>query len=234
MRDQDVRRVGLYGRYWMILDAEQAVCGYAWVATIRWGQALAVREVAFLPRVDLLKLVPALLRILRDMGQHTPAVRPDTPPCSEICWQLGRSHPIYDVLGDALAPRVEPPYAWYIRIPDLPAFLRHIAAALEDRLAQSILAGYTGDLKIDLYREGLHLRFAQGKLIGVEPWQAPIYKDEDMVMGCPPLTFPQLLLGYRSLDELCAIFPDVWVKDEQRLLINTLFPKQPSRVEPLA
>jgi len=43
-----------------------------------------------------------------------------------------------------------------------------------------------------------------------------------------------LLLGYRSLDELRAIFPDVWAKDDKRLLIDLLFPKQPSIVEPLS
>jgi hypothetical protein len=44
----------------------------------------------------------------------------------------------------------------------------------------------------------------------------------------------QLLLGYRSLDELTAMFPDVWVRPERRLLVDTLFPKIRSRVEQLA
>jgi hypothetical protein len=225
--------VGINGRYWMILTVDQTVCGYAWVATRRRGRALAVRELAFASQVDLPRLVPSLLRRLRDQGQQTPAYRPDAPPCSEITFQLGRVHPLYDLLGDALAPRVEPPYAWFVRIPDLPAFLRHVAPALEERLAQSVLAGYTGGVKIDLYREGLQLHFARGSLIGIESCQPIIYEDDRSVLGCPPLTFLQLLLGYRSLAELCAIYPDVLVKDEQRLLVNTLFPKQPSSVEPL-
>ena len=41
----------------------------------------------------------------------------------------------------------------------------------------------------------------------------------------------QLLFGYRSLDDLYAKFQDVWPKDEARLLLNTLFPKQPSWVQ---
>ena len=231
--EDEVLRAGVSWRYWVILDAEQAVCGYLSLVVRRWGPALSVRELTFAPGADLPKLVPALLRQLRDIGQHTPAVRPDTPPCSEIALQLGRTHPIYDLLGDALAPRVEPPYAWYIRIPDVPAFVRHIAPVLERRLAQSILAGYTGSLKLDLYRDGLHLRFEQGRLAEAEPWRAPIHGDEDTALGCPPLTFLQLLLSYRSLDELRAIYPDIWVKDEHRLAIDTLFPKQQSFVEPL-
>src|SRR6202035_2371232 len=115
-----------------------------WIAARRWGQSLSVRELAFAPQFDLPKLLPPLLRSLRDQGQQAPAVGPDIPPCSEIAFHLGRTHSIYDLLGDALAPRVEPPYAWYIRIPDVPNFLRHIAPALEERLACSVLAGYTG------------------------------------------------------------------------------------------
>ena len=30
------------------------------------------------------------------------------------------------------------------------------------------------------------------------------------------------------------MFPDVWVRSERRLLVDTLFPKMPSRVEQLA
>jgi hypothetical protein len=234
VRDQDPRRTGIRGRYWMILDAEQTVCGYAWVATRRWGRSLHIADMGLAPRADLPALAPALLRAWRDQGVQTPAVKPDAPPCSEISFDLGRAHPMYDVLGEALAPRAEPPYAWYIRIPDLAAFLRRIAPVLEARLADSILAGYSGSPKIDLYREGLRLCFEQGKLIGIESLPGPIdEEDEERALGCPPLTFPQLLLGYRGLDELRAIFPDVWAIDDKRLLIDTLFPKQPSTVEPL-
>ena len=63
-----------------------------------------------------------------------------------------------------------------------------------------------------------------------EPWVEALYGDE-----ChghfPPLLFLQLLFGYRSLDELYAYFQDIWPKDEARLLLNTLFPKQPSWVQ---
>ncbi len=63
-----------------------------------------------------------------------------------------------------VALRCEPPYAWYLRVPDVPAFIRHIAPVLERRLARSILTGYTGDLKVDFYNGGLRLHFEQGKI----------------------------------------------------------------------
>jgi hypothetical protein len=211
------------------------VCGTVLLPERRYGTTLRVQELWFAPGAGLHELMPALLRSLRDHAVRTPAIRPDIGPCTEIAFMLGRSHPVYDVLGDARAPRVEPPYAWYVRIPDLAAFLRLIAPVLEKRLAQSVLTGYSGTLVIDLYREAFELRFEGGRLAGVVPWTRPRYDEDDEYagLGSPPLVFLQLLLGYRSLDELRAIFPDVGAHDDHRLLIGTLFPKQPSFVEPL-
>jgi hypothetical protein len=45
--------------------------------------------------------------------------------------------------------------------------------------------------------------------------------------------FIQLLLGYRSLAELRAIYPDVLANDETALLLDILFPKLPSDVWPM-
>jgi hypothetical protein len=159
-------------------------------------------------------------------------LKPDTPPLSEIEFSLGRSHPIYDLLGEEIAPRHEPPYAWYIRVPDVPAFIRHIAPVLEQRLADSALQGYTGELRFDFYRGGLRLAFEGGKLTTAESWRPPTYGDHANA-GCPPLVFLQLLLSYRDLKELKATYPDVWSNNESTLLINTLFPVRPSQVNPL-
>jgi hypothetical protein len=145
---------------------------------------------------------------------------------------LGRDHPIYPVLPDTLAARNELPYAWCVRVPDVPAFIRHIAPVLETRLPPSIMPNHTGELKIDFYRSGLRLQFAQGKFVSAEAWQAPAYGN-DAHAGFPPLVFLQLLFGYRSLDELRATFPDVWASPAAALLLNVLFPTQISVVHPL-
>jgi hypothetical protein len=57
-----------------------------------------------------------------------------------------------------------------------------------------------------------------------EAWRAPAFEDPAEA-GFPPLVFYQLLLGYRSLEELRLIFPDVWANENVRLLIDTLFLK---------
>ncbi|MCL4863700.1 MAG: hypothetical protein KJZ93_30120, partial [Caldilineaceae bacterium] len=133
---------------------------------------------------------------------------------------------------EELAPRYEPPYAWYIRVPDLLAFLRLITPVLNERLARSVFANYTGEIKCDLYRSGLLFTIERGQVVGIDPWRPPPY-DPAASFGCPPLVFLQLLLGYRSMAELSASYPDASVTEKYKLLIDTLFPKQPSRVHPL-
>ncbi|MEZ4673856.1 MAG: GNAT family N-acetyltransferase [Caldilineaceae bacterium] len=228
--DRIMVNINLYPQ--LIVSQSGDTVGYVAVGHHRWGRALGVSEVALLPHANLQAILPALLRALRSYGEQAPTLRQDTPPLSEISFELGRHHPLYELMGTAIAPRVDNPYAWYIRVPDVPAFMRHIAPILEERLAQSVLANHNGELCIDFYRGGLRLAFTEGRLETVEPWRAPTYGDNAQ-MGCPPLIFLQLLLGYRSLAELCAFFPDVWTGNEARLLLDTLFPKQPSILMPM-
>ena len=229
VRERDIRTVSMGTRLHMIVDNIGDVCGYLAASARRGGGELHIRHMAFYPQINLQAALPALLRALRDLGMALPTMQADTPPLSAISFDFGRHHPIYTVLGETLAPRFEPPYAWYIRVPDLVAFIRYIAPVLEARLATSVLAGQTGELKLDLYRSGLRLQFADGKLVEVGPWRAPTYGD-NAGAGCPPLVLLQLLLGYRGLDELKVIYPDVWTNPEANLLLNTLFPAQLSNV----
>ncbi len=232
LQERAAKTTALHRRPYLIVDNDGRVCGYSLLATRRRGRSFQVTDFQLYPGINWQAAMPTLLRVLRDQGLQTPTVKPDAEPLSEINFVLGRAHPLYTALGEALAPRFEPPYAWYLRVPDVPAFLQRITPVLEERLAKSVLNGYTGELKIDFYRGGLRLQFEQGKIITVEPWRAPTYGDNANA-GCPPLIFLQLLFSYRSLAELRASYPDVWVNQDATLLINTLFPAQPSAVNPL-
>jgi GNAT superfamily N-acetyltransferase len=234
VRDADLRTHGADSRYWMIETPDREVVGSIRIASRRRGRALHVDELVFAEDADVEAIAPALMRSLREVGMRTLAIRDDAEECGEIRLSLGASHPLYSLLGDDVAPKREPPYAWLVRVPDLPAFLRHVRPAFEARLERSVLANSRGTLEIDLYRDGLRIVIDRGRLVEIEPWQAPVPEEESTTMGCPPLTFLQLLLGHRSLDELTAIHPDVWVRSERRLLVDTLFPKIPSHVEQLA
>jgi GNAT superfamily N-acetyltransferase len=217
---------------YIIVDSASTPKGYVATAAKRWGKRLEVWNVAIEPGVNWQAVLPPVLRALQHHGAQVPASRPDAEPFSEISFVLERAHPVYDLLGKELAPISESPYAWYVRVPDLPVFIRHIAPALEKRLAESVLAGYTGELKLDFYRGGLRMVFTDGRLETVEHWPVPVY-DASANAGFPPLVFLQLLFGHRNLDELRYAFPDVWVGNNASVVLQTLFPARPSFVMPL-
>jgi hypothetical protein len=178
VRKQGAMNSALTSRLYMVVESDGQAGGYAWLAAKRWGRDLLVFALELAAHTNWQAAMPPLLRLLRRQGEQTPAVRPHGEPFDEIRLQLGRSHPLYDVLGETLAPRYEPPYAWYLRVEDAPAFVRHIAPVLEERIARSVLAGYSGELKVDFYRGGLRLQWERGRLVAAEPWRAPAYGEE--------------------------------------------------------
>jgi hypothetical protein len=145
---------------------------------------------------------------------------------------LGSEHPCYRAAERCL-PVVRRPYAHYLRVADLPGFLRRLGPVLEERLLAAGLAGHDGELKLGFYRSGCRLVFAGGRLVSCEPWQPGPGNYGDATF--PDLTFLQLLFGYRDLAELEYAFPDCGARaDTTRALLAALFPKQPSDVWALA
>lgn len=223
-----------FPRLQMIVDVQGKVYGYTFVSSGRNsnGANFTVYAMDVLPGVNVRAMVSSLLRELQRYGSQTPAYRTTNDVLlSEISFNLGRTHPVYEALGN-LAPSYEAPYAWYVRVRDVPAFLRHIASVLERRLEQSVVADYTGELKIDLYKGGLRLVFEHGKLTTAEDWRVPVY-DSNAGAGCPALVFLQLLFCHRSLDELRSTFPDVWAEGDAEIVLKALFPAQVSAPLPL-
>ncbi len=212
----------------MLTDQVGTVVGYVHVAMKRWDAHLNVHECVLASGRNQRAAALSLLRALATYGQTVPNLE-NSDPINRIDFRLGRAHPLYDALGPTLAAHSEPPYAWYLRVADLLGFLRLIAPVLEGRLAASSLAGYSGEMKMDWFRGGVRLAFDQGTLSTIEPWQPPPY-GEATHAECLATTFLQVLFGYRSFEELCAIFPDVWAQDEARLLLGILFPKRASYI----
>jgi predicted N-acetyltransferase YhbS len=181
--------------------------------------------------VSWLAVTPSVVRYLKAVGEVY-AERKSEGSLKAFTFDLGAIHPVYEVIQDRL-PRWQEPYAWYIRVPDLPGFLQHVAPVLERRLAESVAAGHTGELRISFYREGFKLTFDTGKLTDVEHWCPSTSEDGDAVF--PALTFLQLLFGYRSLKAMTDAFADCGTRGEEaRVLLKALFPGQPSNVWPIS
>lgn len=222
------RSEGAALRFDILENAAGEAVGMVWCPNTLWGGALPIWGYEVTPGQDWLEITNSALRGLAGLGEEILKEKKLERPLDQVYFNLGTQHPVYQVIPHRLPEFVEP-YAWYIRVPDLPAFLRHIAPALEARLAASYRPGYNGDLMLNFYRRGVRLVFEQGKLTTVETWQ-PSTEHEGHI-AFPDNTFTQMLFGYRSLDELEAAFPDCWVNREtpdHGVLARILFPKQPS------
>ena len=178
------------------------------------------------PGVSWLAVTPSVVRYLWKTGQAY--AERDEKPLHSFGFLLGAQHPVNEALGTKL-PSYDRPYAWYLRVPDLTGFIRHIASALEKRLAASIAAGHTGKIRINRYSHILTLNFEHGRLISVEEEtrKASDYGD----LGLPELTILQMVFGRSSFSELHDFFPDVYYDNEAAvILMDILFPKKHSNV----
>ncbi|MGH2485384.1 MAG: GNAT family N-acetyltransferase [Ktedonobacterales bacterium] len=219
-------------RVHLIADASGRGVGYVTSMPGRWGPSIAVDLLATEQGTPLATVLPSLLRGVRALAETTRPIRPEiAKPADSIRFRISKSHPIFRSLGDVRGVEQRFPYAWYIRVPDLPAFIRHIAPALERRLAASAQSGYSGELTLNFYRGGLRLVFAQGRLATAEDWTVPLWGEWSA--GFPPLVFLKLLCGYRSLDDLRDAYPDVSVEGDAGPVLEALFPQRPSLLIPL-
>ena len=214
-----------YARHVYVVTTDAATpVGY--VEYRLWKHFFSVRELGVLPDHSLRAVGLFLTRAFKQQADELNKAR--EKPIDHINFNLGVAHPLYEALERELEQQRKP-YAWFIRVPDLPAFLWHIAPALARRLASSVIAGYTGALKVNFYVTQLKVDFKDGKLVDVGPYIPEHFFDADAFF--PDLTFLQLLFGYRSLDELNYARVDCYANNaDAAVLLNTLFPKQHSWV----
>lgn len=222
---------GNLGTAYMLTADHQAI-GYVLVDRMRRGDSLGIWGMAVTREASLVDIAPHALRALGQIADTMPGHPEPAPPLVRLRLEMGPGHALFAALGPYLAPERKYAYAWWMRIPDVPAFIRHIAPALDQRLAASgVFNEYCGTLCIDFYRGGVRLVFEHGRLATAEEWRKPLW--EAGQAGFPPAVFTQLLLGYRSFMELRHIYKDVWAEGVDRTLLETLFPPRPSYMLPL-
>ncbi len=218
---------GLASEHYVIVPKETpgAPVGAVIVARRLWGSRLGVRFLEFATGTPIVSAAPSLLRAVDALGPQIAARSGRT--YDAILFELGAEHPFFDAMPEAL-PREIKPYAWYVRVPDLPRFLNAIAPALERRLASSPGAGWSGELRLSFYRSGVVLRIHDGR-VSADHWQPEHVDDGDALF--PDLTFLKSLFGYRSLAELQDAYPDCIVESPAaRALLPILFPERHSHV----
>ncbi len=205
-----------------------APAGYFTHPWYDWDTGLVAFHYELRPGISWLEATPSVARYLWKMGE-TYSKR-DSKPATRTTYTFwfGSEHPAYEIFRERL-PRLRDPYAWYIRVPDLPVFLRLITPALERHIAESVIVGYTGEKKINFYRSGLRLVLDKGRLVTIEPWMS--CHDDQGTAAFPDLSFLQMVFGYRTFEELEQSYADCSYRDDEtRVLLSTLFPKRASSV----
>ncbi len=243
----------------IIESSEGEVVGFLAHPNARWGTNFFLTTYELKHGISWWAVTPSVLRYLKRTGEgEMPNNAPQTSdapqmsdapqtaetpsdggtPLETLVLRLGREHPVYEMVEHQL-PKVDDPYAWFIRVPDLPAFLRLIVPVLERRLAESTLVGHTGTLLLDFYVDGVKLVFERGKVGDVVPH--PLGRESDTerrgtraFARFPDLALLQLLFGYRSFEELRYGYADCGGNLEGRLLVKALFPKQNSAIWPIS
>jgi len=199
-----------------VVEDGTGIVGYFQVHKNMWANELDIAEASVRPAGRVWGSQPALLALLRFA---TSLAR--QRGCSRLQFALPRCHVLVHT-ARYLGAQGERPYAWQVRITDHAAFLRRIAPVLERRLAHSLMASFSGSLRINSMHRLLHLEFGQGRLLAVT--------DEGFRQGVgdaqvPPLLLTQWLLGYRDREEIAAQHLDFRVSPPARQLLDILFPR---------
>jgi N-acetylglutamate synthase-like GNAT family acetyltransferase len=171
--------------------------------------------------VEDLSVIPSILRYAKKVAidKELP-LRINKPSNPAITSYLERN----------LRSKFRRPYAWYVKIPSIPQFLMTIKPVLNKRLAKSDFHKFNETLRLSCYNEGYELSFNKGKLIKVKRINQQGIKN--MHVALPPMVVYQLLMGYRSFEELERIYPDVNGRPFHIPLVNVLFPKIRAMISP--
>lgn len=239
LRDEAQWRYEMFGSHpdsiWtlkphLILTPDDEVVAY--VNYSPYGTAIGISELGVKPGHSWRAVGRFLVRHLKAEADALNPTRDAKKQLTNLTFNLGRAHPIFEALEPDLEKQILP-YAWYVRVPDIPAFIRHIGPALERRLARSVMAGHSGEFRVNLYRSRFTMVWEKGRLKEVgEGYEYNRLEEGDAAF--PDLTFLHLLFGHQSHDDLFAGYADHFVRDkEYRVLLRALFPKRPSHVIPM-
>jgi predicted acetyltransferase len=119
-----------------------------------------------------------------------------------------------------------PPYAWQIKIIDYAKIFQKMKPLFENRLASSTYCQLTETLTFNFYRCIVQVAVENGKIRGI----SRLDTSEDRRILVNPEVFTQLLLGHRSREELEVAYPDFIIRQNQKTLVDVLFPKLPSHI----
>jgi predicted acetyltransferase len=146
---------------------------------------------------------------------------------TELVSRVSHDEPFSKVLK-SIGGEENKPYAWQVKVIDHFRLFQKLVPLLERRLASSHYRRLTDKVKINLQRRCVVLDVVDGKI--KEIYSCEGFRKDEVRINYE--VFPQLLLGSKSIDELCGFYQDVSVTPRYRELVNVLFPKGSSFIHP--
>jgi predicted N-acetyltransferase YhbS len=199
------------GAYTLLMtDPSGKLAGYVRLKKFGVGSGLIVCEASQFAFRDVPALFQRLKEIALECGKDS-YIRFALPP-SAVLTQAAK----------AWGAQFDGYYAWQIHIPDIARLLRRMISLFERRIAASPFAGLTQKVRINLYRQAYEIIFDNGTITAVNSMG---FQDWPGMICIPPNAFTQLVMGYRTSEELREIFPDIMAWGESRTLLAVFFPK---------
>ena len=216
---------GLLASEILIIQAGDQPIGYAAHPSRLPNGLVTVRAVELRRDTSWLAPTAALIAHLHGWASDHP-----DGPGRGIRWALPLDHPAIRCAATRVSAGPPGGYGLYVRVTDLATVVRAVTPVLDARLAVSPAVAWTGDLRLDLYDDGLQLHFDDGRLSSVQRWQPPaVESDGGADARLTNDTFLHLLLGNRPIAELERTTADCLLQtDPGALLLDVLFPPMPA------
>ena len=157
-------------------------------------------------------VTPSVIRGLWARGEEL-AAKDAKQELQGFAFVVGDQHPVFEV-SRAWLPHTRKPYAWYLRVGNLPAFLRLIQPVLERRLGRLAARWGTQERSRSASTDpGSSLALKRAPSPRSSPGSQP--SRTRGALPFPNLVFLKLLFGYRTLDELMYAQADCWAADKR-------------------
>ena len=202
-----------------LLERSGAPVAYYVYATEDDAKRLRVDQFEISPRVNWFDASRNFLVDLQTVARGYP--EPESGALPKIQLNIGSEHPIFNIYSQPLGV-LDPPYYWYLRVPDLPKLVMHLKPVFEQRLVGSEFDSWTGELLLSFYRDGMSIKFENGEISSAE-FTGAIQRAKASALF-PDLTFLQVLFGNRSIEQMKVAYRDAYASSKaMESLIGILF-----------
>jgi predicted acetyltransferase len=210
---QRTRMVAEYEFEGYVVEEKEKPIAYFRTSVNSENRELFLREITDVDQYT----AQSILKFLKDMSKH----RELETLAATISYHEPFTEHMIAVGGESA-----PPYAWQVRVTDYMSLFQKLKPLLEKRLAMSTYRHLTEKLNFNFYRYIVQVTLENGTIKNIEC----LKNCEDRTIRFNPFVFTQLLLGYRSREELQKNYPDFIVRPSHRHLIDVLFPKLQSYI----